>query len=260
MSTESNFRKGTALVTGSGVRLGKAIALGLAQSGYNVAVHYHSSAGPAAETVAEIQALGVESAAFQHDLNQIEALPSLIATVQERFPDLNVLVNSASGYTQASIMETTPEIFEDQLRVNLQAPFFLLQAFARQVKEGSIVNILDNKIGFNQPQYAAYLLAKKSLADLTRMAAIELAPDFRVNGVAPGVVMPADSRSEDYVNWRVQGIPVLRQGQTDNIVQAVNYVINNDFVTGQVLVVDGGESQTNTGFNAATYAGGADKK
>ncbi len=254
MSNEQN--KEAALVTGAAIRLGKEIALGLAQAGYDIALHYNASVGPAEETAAEIRALGVDCLLFQQDLSDTAVLSAFISRVHEQMPHLAVLVNSASAYTQASIVDTTPEIWASQFDVNLTAPVFLTQAFAAQVGRGNVVNIIDNKIGFNQPQYAAYLLAKKGLAEFTQMASVELAPAVRVNGVAPGVILPAGSRTAEYIAWRVQGIPLQRQGDPAHIVQAVRYCLENEFVTGQILVVDGGESLTNTGQNAATFGNG----
>lgn len=242
-----------ALVTGAAVRLGRAVALALAQAGYDIALHYHHSAGPAAQTVAELRTLGVASAAFPLDLQQVESIPTFLHEVRAAFPGLTLLVNSASSYTQATIADTTPAIFDAQLAVNLRAPFFLLQAFARQVGRGQVINILDNKIGFNQFHYAAYLLAKKALVELTKMAALEFAPAIRVNGVAPGVVLPAETRSPAYLQWRIQGIPLQMQGDVAHITQAIMSLIHNPFITGQVLVVDGGESLAHVGQNAAQF-------
>ena len=168
-------------------------------------------------------------------------------------PHLRVLVNSASAYTQATIARTTAAIFDEQFNINLRAPFFLTQAFAEQVEQGHVINIIDNKIAFNQYEYAAYLLAKKTLVEFTRMAALEFAPRIAVNGVAPGVVLPAGTRSEEYIAWRIQGIPLRRQGSTEDITGAILYLLGSRFVTGQVLVVDGGESLTNVGQNAAQF-------
>lgn len=258
MTSSTTSTKGAALVTGAAIRLGKAIALGLAQAGYDIALHYNSSAGPAEDTAVEIRALGVQCEIFQQDLRQTGTLAGFVGRVQAQMPHLNVLVNSASAYTQADILDTTPDIWETQFSVNLTAPVFLTQAFAKQVSQGNVINIIDNKMGFNQPQYAAYLLAKKGLAEFTKMASVELAPAVRVNGVAPGVVLPAGSRTAAYVAWRVQGIPLQKQGDPAHIVQAIRYCLENDFVTGQILIVDGGESLTNTGQNAATFSGQTD--
>jgi pteridine reductase len=246
---------GAALVTGSAVRLGKRIALYLATKGYDIAVHYNSSEGPARETQAEIQALGVQCEVFQYNLKEAEGMKKLMEEVKARFPHLNTLVNSASGYRAAPIAETSPELFDDQFALNLRAPFFMTQAFAAVVNQGNVVNIIDNKLAFNQYPYAAYLLAKKNLVEFTRMAALEFAPEIRVNAVAPGVVLPAVVRSEAYINWRIQGIPLKKKGEPERIAQAVYQFLENDFVTGQVLVVDGGEALTNVGQNAEDYEG-----
>jgi pteridine reductase len=242
-----------AIVTGSAIRLGKAIAMALAEAGYDIAVHYNSSSGPAEQTVEEIRALGVRCEAFQLNLQDAEAFVPFLEKVKATFPNLSVLVNSASAYTQAPIADTTPDIFDHQFGVNIRAPFFLTRAFAKVCEKGNVINIIDNKIGFNQFQYAAYLLAKKTLVEFTKMAAVELAPGVRVNAVAPGVVLPASSRSQEYIDWRIQGIPLRMQGETKHITDAILALLDNAFMAGQILVVDGGESLTTTGRNAGDF-------
>ncbi len=242
-----------ALVTGGAVRLGRAIALALATAGYDIALHYGHSRGPAEETATAIRALGATCELFQHDLAEAEGLPALVEQARSALPNLRVLLNSASAYGQATIATTTPATFDQQFAVNLRAPFFLTQAFAAQVGQGHVINIIDNKVAFNQYQYAAYLLAKQALAAFTRMAALEFAPALQVNGVAPGVVLPATTRSEEYIAWRVSGIPLRRQGRTADITGALLYLLASPFITGQVLTVDGGEGLTGVGQNAAQF-------
>jgi NAD(P)-dependent dehydrogenase (short-subunit alcohol dehydrogenase family) len=243
----------TALVTGGAIRLGKAIALDLARAGYNIALHYHSSEEQALATQAEIRDCGVACERFPWDLTDTGGLDGLVSRVKEAMPGLDTLVNSASGYVQADIANTREADFDQLFAVNLKAPYFLTQAFARHAGRGNVVNIVDNKIGFHQFKYAAYLLTKKGLADFTRMAALEFAPDIRVNGVAPGVTLPAGSRSDEYIAWRVQAIPLQRKGETDHITNAVLHLLENDFINGQVLVVDGGENIAGTGRNAGEF-------
>lgn len=242
-----------ALVTGGAVRLGRAIALALAGAGYDIALHYGHSSAAADETAGAIRALGAACHAISHDLADVDGLAGLVAQAHAALPGLSVLVNSASAYTQATIGATTAAIFDQQFAVNLRAPFFLTQAFATLVGRGHVVNIIDNKVSFNQHQYAAYLLAKKALAEFTRMAALELAPRIQVNGVAPGVVLPAGTRSEEYIAWRVSGIPLRRQGSVEDITGAILYLLGSSFVTGQILTVDGGEGLTGVGQNAAQF-------
>jgi len=253
MSQAIKMSKGTALVTGGAIRLGKVFTMSLAQAGYNLAVHYNTSSDEANATVEELRQSGVECEIFQFDFSQSNDVSELITNVRARFPDLNVLINSASAYNQASMMETTEAMLDEQLKINLMTPYFLTRAFALQCKTGNVINIIDNKIAFNQYQYSAYLLSKKMLAEFTKLAAVELAPAIRVNGLAPGVVLPASVRTQDYIDWRIQGIPAKRQGTTGNITQALHYLLDNDFVCGQILTVDGGESLTNIGQNTANY-------
>ena len=253
---DSVVKKTAALVTGGARRVGRALALGLAGRGHDVVIHYNRSGEAAQRTVAEIRDRGVDAFSIRADLGDVAALSTIVQGARERFPHLGLLVNSASAYQHAAIMESEPELFDEQFAVNLRAPFFLTRAFARVCERGQVVNILDNKIHFNQFQYAAYLLSKKALAEFTRMAAMELAPDIRVNGIAPGVTLPAETRTRDYLDWRIEGIPLKEQGSTDNLLQALFYLQENRFVTGQILVVDGGESMLHVGRNYHSHANG----
>lgn len=266
--------RGTALITGGAIRLGRAFALGLAEMGYDIAIHFNRSQSEAESVVSKVRQIGVRCECFQSDFSKETNFESLMTTVGDRLSNLNLLVNSASVYDAAPIGETTPELFDQQFAVNLRAPYFLTQAFSHyyqsqnyqsqnrqsealqsgNFRPGNIINIIDNKIAFNQYHYAAYLLSKKALAELTKLAALELAPNIRVNGIAPGVTLPATERSDEYVQWRVKGIPLQRQGTIDYLLQAMQYILDNDFVTGQILMVDGGESLTNVGRNSENYS------
>ena len=252
----TNDTRKAALVTGGAVRLGKHIALKLAQTGYDIALHYNSSEGAARQTKAEIEALGVACEIFQHNLMNVADSKAFMKKVKARFPQLAVLVNSASGYTPALIAETSPELFDSQFALNIRAPFFLTQAFAAEVEAGDVINIVDNKLAFHQYAYAAYLLAKKSLAEFTRMAALEFAPRLRVNAVAPGIVLPAPERTEAYIQWRLEDIPLKKKGGPENIAKAILHFLDNDLITGQVLVVDGGENISYVGKHSESWGGG----
>jgi len=236
-------------VTGGAVRLGRAFALHLARRGHPIALHWNTSRAPAEETAEEIRRLGVPCRLFQADLTAAARLDPLIAEVVAAFPDLEVLVNSASTYHAGTITATTLDAFEANFAVNFRAPFFLSRAFAARREKGLIVNILDNKIHFHQHEYSSYLLAKKALAAFTPMAAREWAPGIRVCGLAPGVVLPASSRGEAYMAWRISGIPLARQGEVGHLLSALDYLLDNEFVTGQILTVDGGESLAGVGRN-----------
>ena len=242
-----------ALVTGGAIRIGRGLALALAEAGHDIALLYNRSADEAQATAQEIEALGARCHVVQYDLHDAEGMLDMMRSVCRALPNLSVLVNSASGYTPATIVDTEVSVFDDQMQLNLRAPFFLTKAFARVAGSGNIINIIDNKIGYNQYAYAAYLLAKKSLAELTRMAALELSPDIRVNGIAPGVVLPAVTRSAEYIQWRKEGIPVRRTGALSDLTDAMLFLLRSPFVTGQVLVIDGGENIDHQGRHAPGY-------
>jgi pteridine reductase len=246
-----------ALITGGAIRVGLHFATTLAHQGYDIAIHYNSSRDQADAAVAELSALGVRCQAFQWDFLSGEDPSPLIDRVADVFPPLSVLVNCASIYNAAPIAETSWEMLKTEFEVNFFTPFMLCGAFARRAKQGNIINILDNKIAFQQYQYGAYLSAKKALAELTKMAAMEFAPDIRVNGIAPGVIMPGVTRTDDYIAWRAQGIPLKRQGQVEELGKALLYILDNEYITGQHLVVDGGENLFHIGQNAESYQPGS---
>lgn len=201
--------------------------------------------------------MGLDCELFPLDFeNNIDDIEQLILSILEIFPGFNLLINSASVYDQAPILKTDKKLLDKQFNVNFKAPFLLSKFFATYTRSGNIINILDNKISFNQYQYASYLLSKKALTELTLMSSIEFAPKIRVNGIAPGVILPAETRTSDYIDWRISKIPLKMKGELSNIMQALDYIINNSFVTGQILTIDGGESCTNIGFNAGTFTGG----
>lgn len=231
----------TALITGSAKRIGKAIALAMAEWGYDIAVHYRNSKLEAEEVVDAVQSIGRQAATFHCDLEDMAAVSTLIPQVHERFPNLDILVNNASLFKRAFLEDTDLSLFNQLMDVNFKTPFFLTQQFARVCQKGHIINLLDTKVTQNQSQYFLYSLTKKSLLEFTRMAAKALGPDIRVNGIAPGLILPSGLNSHEDFEKMGEFIPLKRTGDTDNIVKAVQYVMNNDFVTGEILFVDGGE-------------------
>lgn len=242
-----------ALVTGGAVRVGREIAHTLAREGYDIALHYNTSGARAADTAGELRALGVRCESFGADFADPACLPGLVDAVAERFPHAELLVNSASVYEGGDIAHTTPELLDRQWAVNFKAPFLLMKEWAARLERGAVVNVLDNKVAFNQFHYAAYLTAKKALAEATRMAALEFAPRFRVNGLSPGVIMPAGTRDSAYLEWRQEGIPARQLGNPGQLCQALALLAANPFITGQILAVDGGESVAFTGRNAHDF-------
>ncbi|MGO1602420.1 MAG: SDR family NAD(P)-dependent oxidoreductase [Halomonas sp.] len=245
-----------ALVTGGATRLGRCFSEALADAGFDIALHVNRSREEAEEVANSIRAKGRACEIFHCDFlseDLSEELRSLIKVAKQRFPGLNLLLNSASAYEPAPIAKTELAMLETQFRVNMFTPLLLTRHFAETVQEGQVINIIDNKVAYHQYPYAAYLLSKKSLAEMTRMAALEFAPRIRINGLAPGVVLPASQRTSDYVQWRIEGIPLKQQGEPAHLVQALYYLLDNTFVAGQILFVDGGESINLEGRHSENY-------
>ena len=235
-----------ALVTGAGQRLGKAIALALAEDGYAVGVHYNSSRAPAEEVVAAIKERGGTGAAFGRDLADIAAAGGLVEEAATALGPLSLLVNSASLYDADSLADMTPQSWRALTDVNLAAPVMLTQAFARQfaaagLERGAVVNMLDVQILAPSPQFFSYFCAKAGLEMATRLAALELAPKIRVNAIAPGLVLPSWGQTEQEFAERQALTPLGAGLGADDIVGAVRYLASAPQVTGQMIAVDGGQ-------------------
>jgi pteridine reductase len=232
----------SALITGSAKRIGREIALSLAKKNIDIALHYNESESEALKLKAQIQDLGVRAEIFKGDLNQ-DCYEHLIASVVKEFPDLNILINNASIFEQTSILETTKDQLDRHFNINFQAPFFLTQSFVKMQKKGVVINFLDSRIKKTSKKYFSYLLTKKALADFTSMAAIELGPNVRVNGVAPGITpFSLDIDNDSYLKKIVDLLPLRKIAQTEDITKAVEILIDNDSLTGQTLFIDSGES------------------
>lgn len=229
----------SALVTGAAVRVGQGLAMHLAHRGYDVALHYHSS--PPEETLDYCRRAGVRARAFRCDLQDLPRVEELIGQVLDEFPDLSVLVNSAANFIQENTERTSLETLEQSLRVNLMAPFVLMREYKRRVNRGLIVNILDERIERALPAFAAYSVSKAGLAHLTRLAAVEWGRTVRVNGIAPGLILPPAGRGPDYLEQHKGDNPMETHGRVDDLARALDYLLDSPFVNGDILFVDGGE-------------------
>jgi|SRR3989338_4140622 len=239
MAKKTTPRK-VALVTGGAKRIGEAVCRALARCGYSVALHYSTSGAAAAQTAMRISRDGGVCATFACNLADAHATEDLLPAVLEEFDRLDVLVNSASIFEKSTLAESSLDVWDRHFTVNLKAPYILMRAFARYVKQGSIINILDTHVVRNKTVHAAYLLSKKALFELTKMAAIEFAPRIRVNAVAPGLILPPGSEKTNYLDRLVKQVPLRRKGNVAHIAHAVLFLLENDYVTGQVIYEDGG--------------------
>jgi len=235
----------TALVTGSGVRLGKAISRALAEKGCQLLLHYNSSAEGSEEVRDYAESLGVKARTFQADLTNPEALRALVAFGAAEFGHLDILINNSAIYLSGKGLDTTPEILEKQFQLNLFAPVLLIREFAGQLPDGlsgKVVNISDAKVFRHQPDHFAYRLTKAAVNEMTLMFALELAPRITVNAIAPGVMLPLAGREEtDMQALAERRIPLKRVGSPEIIADNVLHIISQDFMTGTIIRVDGGE-------------------
>ena len=232
-----------ALVTGSAKRLGRAIALHLARQGADVAVHFHRSASEAREVVAEISSLGRRAISMQADLGKKTEIDLMFAEVSKEFRRLDILVNNASNFLHTEFASTSEKTWDASLDVNLKGPFFCAQAAAPLLKEsrGVIVNLSDVGGLLGWTGYIPHCVSKAGILMLTRALAKELAPEVRVNAIAPGTIsMPGDPPEwePDYL----KRAPLRRTGTTADVTAAVSFLVNSLFITGQVLVLDGGRT------------------
>jgi pteridine reductase len=232
-----------ALVTGGAVRVGRALSLALAEAGYDVVVHYNRSRADAERTAAAIQKLGRRATLLQADLEQADAAERIGAALAAEHRRLNVLVNNAATFERAPVADITAGAWDRVLAVNLRAPFLLAQRLAPLLRPaeggGLIVNIADLSAFQAWPSYAHHAVSKAGLVHLTRVLARALAPAIRVNAIAPGTVLPPeDSMHDDDGTAERRLTPV--GGSPDDVARALLYLAASPFVTGEVLVVDGG--------------------
>ena len=235
----------TALVTGGGIRVGKAIALALAAEGTNLVIHYNRSQDPAEETASLARSLGVQAITLGADFNDSKTVESLFPQALSEFKAIDILVNSAAIYLRGNGLETDRQAWEMQFRINLKAPFLLTQSFARQLpkgRPGRILNIADAQINQHRPDHFAYRLTKNALVEMTRMFALELAPDITVNALGLGIMLPlADRGDVDLENYARENVPLNRTGSPEIAAENALHLITSDFTTGAFLQVDGGQ-------------------
>jgi pteridine reductase len=246
LKIDSNGAKLTgqvALVTGSAKRLGRAIALHLSAEGADVIVHYHQSGDEAEEVVAEIKNLGRRSVSLAADLAKKSEIDQLFAQAHNQFGRLDILINNASNFLYTDFKTTTEESWDASLDVNLKAPFFCSQAAAPMLKanRGCIINLSDVGGLLGWAGYIPHCVSKAGILMLTRALAKELAPDVRVNAIAPGTIsMPGDP--PDWEPDYIKRAPLRRTGSTADVTAAVSFLVNSPFITGQVLVLDCGRT------------------
>jgi hypothetical protein len=230
----------TALVTGAAKRLGRAIALSLAHEGVGIVLHYRSSGEAVKEVAGAVRGLGVKAWTLKADLAPDGEAESLVERAIDAAGPLDFLINNASVFAQGRLTEMRAEDVRVNVDVNALAPFAAARRFAGQGREGVVLNLLDARIVDYDREHAAYHLSKRMLFDLTRMMALEFAPSVRVNAIAPGLILPPEGEDERYLASLAHTNPLNRHGAAADIASAALFLLKSDFVTGQVVFVDGG--------------------
>lgn len=228
-------------ITGGAARVGRAVALELAKKGYSLVLHYNHSKEKIKVTKKEAEALGATVRLLSFNFLESPNYPELFQHLKNEEIRVEALINSASFFEPSTLKKQGNHSLQALFTINFEAAYELTKAFATTYQQGSIINFLDTKVTKNITQHFDYLLSKKLLQDFTQMAALELAPHFRVNGIAPGLILPPPGEDDQYLEKLAATIPLKKVGGLTPILQAVNFLLENTFVTGQTLYIDGGD-------------------
>jgi pteridine reductase len=240
-SAPKRLKGKVALVTGASKRIGRALAIALAEEGVNIVAHdRRTQESETARVCDEVQDCGARSWKVLADLDKPEDYETLLARALQTAGSLDILINNASLFSPGTLMDIGYGDWVRHMHVNAWAPFALSREFARLVRSGKIINLLDTKIAGYDRAHVAYILSKQMLSNLTRMCALEFAPGVTVNAVAPGLILPPAGKDDAYLEQLAQGVPLKRHGSPADIADAAIYLLKSDYVTGQIIYVDGG--------------------
>ena len=239
--------KKTIFITGAAKRIGKEIALCFSEMGWNIIIHYNSSKNDAQVLADEINGTNSDSAiTVQGNLDVKEDVEKVINEVRDAFPTIDLLINNASTFYPTPIEDISEEHWDKLVGSNLKGPLFLIKGLKDKLKEskGSIINITDTNLSKGVANYSIYSAAKAGLESITKGLARELAPDIKVNAIAPGAMLepPDVTWTEEQKNKVISSIPLNRMGSERDISEAVKFLAKSNYITGQIIKVDGGRS------------------
>jgi pteridine reductase len=230
----------TALITGAARRLGRAIALTLAQQGVDVVVHYNCSDQAAATLCEEIRLTGALAWQVQGNLLDANRTQEVFREARLQAGPIDVLVNNASTFDEDTLWDMTDQSLSRNLCIHAMAPLVLARELAKQDKPGHIVSLLDTRVTVYDRKHASYHVSKRMLLTLTRMLAVELAPNIAVNAIAPGLILPPVGKDQSYLEKLAHTNPLNRCGHPRDVTDAILFLLRSRFITGQVIYVDGG--------------------
>lgn len=230
----------TALITGGAKRLGAAFGKAIAAEGARVVIHCNHSRDEAEKTADAIIDAGGDASIIETDLLDSALADMLVGRVIAQVGPLDILINNASIFTEDSFAEMEPDAIHTNMALHAVAPTLLARRFSEQRRNGVIINMLDTMVMDYDRHHVPYHLSKRMLQTLTRIMAVEFAPDVRVNAIAPGLILPPPGKDMMYLEKRAHSNPLHKHGSASDVVNAALYLIQADFVTGQTLFVDGG--------------------
>lgn len=233
-----------ALVTGGARRLGRSMAFALAEAGFDLAIHYATSAAEADETVAAIRAMGRRAVALQADLAAQPAVARLMPAAESALGPIGVLVNNASTFERDEWHDATRDSWDRHIEPNLRAPFVLTQAFARALPptaQGVVVNMLDQRVWSLTPHFVSYTLSKAGLWTLTQTLALALAPRIRVNAIGPGPTLPSPRQTAEQFDRQSRSVPLRHATSPEEVARALLAILALPSMTGQMIALDGGQ-------------------
>lgn len=235
----------TAVVTGAARRIGRAISTALGEAGANVVIHDHQSLRGECENLCdEMDGFGVKTWIVTADFEDPADSVSVIGRAMKAAGNIDILVNSAAVFQGDTLRDADFKNLMHHMQVNAWAPLILSREFARVAAEGKIINLLDTRICGYDWKHVSYILSKHAMHILTKMTALEFAPGITVNAVAPGLILPPPGKDMSYLEELAATVPLKRHGGPADIVDAVLFLLRNDFITGQVIYVDGGRHLT----------------
>lgn len=230
----------TALITGGAKRIGRNMALTIADRGINVVTHFNRSDSEARHLSQQLQQKGVKAWTIQADFRRPDEYQTLVERARQTAGGLDILINNAAIFPTETLNDRTWSGLTTNVKVNAWVPFILSRTFVERIGRGKIINLHDSRLKGYDWTHAGYILSKHVLAAMTRMMALEFAPNMTVNAVAPGLILPPPVRDGSYLKSLVHTVPLQRHGEPQDIADAVAFLIQSDFITGQVIYVDGG--------------------
>ncbi len=241
---ESNKKYKSVLITGGAQRIGASMAKYLAESGYNIAIQYNKSSKKAIELRNQFKNLNIKFSIYKFDFEKGKKIKDFYKKIHNDFGKIDILINNASIFNFDTINSSNEKVFDQHMNVNLKVPFFLSQNFVKYLrgKNGLIINLIDQRVKNITPYFTSYTLSKSALYTLTKSLSLSLAPNIRVNGISPGPTLMSKNQNLGQFKKQILRTPLKKQVKLSEINSAINYLINNLSVTGEVLTLDSGQS------------------